>query len=59
VSGYPSIEADHPGLEAVRPVFSAEWWRTYMAMHLAKYPNLDVVSRRNLDEFVARAEAAE
>lgn len=39
------------------PLFTAEWYRRNREAHLAEFPDLDQVSRDNLDAFVRNAEA--
>lgn len=55
---YQKIEAKHPELRGLDP-FSAEWYRAFRTAHLAMYPDCDAVSRDNLNDFVAEAEARE
>ena len=44
---------------SVWPVGSPAWHRAHRAAHLAAFPDLDDVSRLNLDLFVEWAEARE
>jgi hypothetical protein len=55
---YQEINKRHPELEELE-VFSAEWYRQWRTAHLAMYPNVDQVTRDNLDDMVAAAEARE
>lgn len=58
LEGFHRTEAEYPELQAL-PTFSAAWYRLWRELHLARYPNLDVSSRTNLDMFVERAERRE
>lgn len=56
--GYHRTEAEYPELQGLR-TFSADWYRKWRELHTARYPDLDVSSRLNLDMFVDMAEARE
>lgn len=59
MASYWEIEADHPALAEVRPVWSPAWYRLWRELHLAKYPDIDQGTKDNLDMFVERAEQLE
>lgn len=58
LAGYKRIEWEYPHLRDLT-TFSAEWYRAYRTAHLAKYPDVDLSSRLNLDMFVSLAEERE
>lgn len=55
LTGYWAIEAEFPDLRQFQ-TFSVEWHRKRRELHLAKYPDVDVSTRNNLDFFVSWAE---
>lgn len=58
LDGYRRTEFEYPELRALS-TFSADWYRLWRELHLARYPDADVATRANLDMFVSMAEERE
>lgn len=58
MSDYRETEAEFPDL-AELTTFSAAWYARWRDLHLAKYPDVDQVTRDNLNQFVRDAEKRE
>lgn len=52
---FHTAHAEFPELEQY-PIHGLRWYMAYRDLHLAKYPDSDAATRRNLDEFVDRAD---
>jgi hypothetical protein len=58
LTGYHRDIAEFPELADIVP-FSADWYRRWRDLRLAKYPDVDQGTRDNLDMFVEQAEKRE